>query len=326
MEKYRLVPIFVPHLGCPNDCVFCNQRAISGTVKETTEEDVYNILKKAKEETGYVLEVAFYGGSFTAICESLQDRLLDVALKFTDRIRISTRPDYINQQILDRLKSKNVKVIELGAQSMSDKVLQKSKRGHTAKDIIDASNLVKQNGFTLGLQMMVGMPFDDYSTLLDTTYKICKLEPDMVRVYPIVVIEKTELFEMYKNGEYKALDLDTAIDLCSDVLSIFNEKNINVIRVGLNPSDDLSSGKAIAGAYHPAFGQLTSSQIYYKKMLKLLENSKKTEVIFGVNKSEISTAVGQKRINILKLYEKLNIKASVRACDIEKNKIVLLDV
>lgn len=326
MEKYRLVPIFVPHLGCPNDCVFCNQRAISGTVKETTEEDVYNILKKAKEETGCVLEVAFYGGSFTAICESLQDRLLDVALKFTDRIRISTRPDYINQQILDRLKSKNVKVIELGAQSMSDKVLQKSKRGHTEKDIIDASNLVKQNGFILGLQMMVGMPFDEYNTLLDTTYKICKLEPDMVRVYPIVVIEKTELFEMYKNGEYKALDLDTAIDLCSDVLSIFNEKNINVIRVGLNPSDDLSSGKAIAGAYHPAFGQLTSSRIYYKKMLKLLENSKKTEVIFGVNKSEISTAVGQKRINILKLYEKLNIKASVRACDIEKNKIVLLDV
>ncbi|MFI3226706.1 MAG: radical SAM protein [Clostridia bacterium] len=321
MEKYSLVPIFVPHLGCPNDCVFCNQRAISGETRQMTAEDALEILQ---EVDGKIKEVAFYGGSFTAICESLQNELLDVALKFTDNIRISTRPDAINQQILDRLKLKKVKTIELGAQSMCDEVLFASKRGHISEDIVNASELIRQNGFVLGLQMMVGLPNDTYETLIQTTRKICELKPDIVRIYPVVVIEQTELYDMYKNGQYKPLTVERAVELCVDVLEIFNENSINVIRVGLNPTEDLSNSKAVAGAYHEALGQMVSSAIYYKKMLELIGDARDCEIIFGVHKSEISTAVGQKRYNKLKLYNEYRIKAKFIEADVEKGEIVLV--
>ena len=324
MDKYKLVPIFVPHLGCPNDCVFCNQRQISGQMKQTSIEEVYKILEKAKEQMGDVLEVAFYGGSFTAICESLQNELLDVALKFTQRIRVSTRPDAINRDILTRLKSKGVKIIELGAQSMCDDILIHSKRGHTALDTKTASKLIKEFGFTLGLQTMVGMPFDTYDNLIYTTNEICKLEPDFVRIYPIVVLKDTELYNMYKNGEYTPLSIDDAVDLCADTLEIYRKNKIKVIRIGLNPSEDLSSDEELTGAYHPALGQMVSSKIYFNKMVKLIENYKEHDVTFGVNKSEISTAIGQKRINAIKLYNEYNKTIKIKAIDIEKNEIVIL--
>ena len=324
MDKYKLVPIFVPHLGCPNDCVFCNQRQISGQMKQTSIEEVYKILEKAKEQMGDVLEVAFYGGSFTAICESLQNELLDVALKFTQRIRVSTRPDAINRDILTRLKSKGVKIIELGAQSMCDDILIHSKRGHTALDTKTASKLIKEFGFTLGLQTMVGMPFDTYDNLIYTTNEICKLEPDFVRIYPIVVLKDTELYNMYKNGEYTPLSIDDAVDLCADTLEIYRKNKIKVIRIGLNPSEDLSSDEELTGAYHPALGQMVSSKIYFNKMVKLIENYKEHDVTFGVNKSEISTAIGQKRINAIKLYNEYNKTIKIKATDIEKNEIVIL--
>ncbi|MFI3114601.1 MAG: radical SAM protein [Clostridia bacterium] len=317
---YSLVPIFVPHLGCKYDCVFCNQRAISGEISEISPEKVQKTLEKVEN----IQEVAFYGGSFTAICESLQNELLDVALKFTDNIRVSTRPDAINQGILDRLKLKNVKTIELGAQSMCNEVLFASKRGHTSEDIINASELIKKNGFTLGLQMMIGLPEDNYDRLMYTVSEICKIKPHIARIYPVVVIEKTELYDKYKIGEYIPLEIENAVKLTADVLTKLTENNIKVIRVGLNASEDLSNGKAIAGAYHEAFGQLVQSEIYLRKMIALLDDNDCGEVRFGVHKSEVSNAVGQKRRNILYLNEKYNIHIKITICNIEKGDIIKL--
>lgn len=322
----KIVPIFVPHLGCPNDCVFCNQRAISGEVTPMTPQETYEILQKAKETIGNDFEVAFFGGSFTAICESLQNELLDVAIKFTNNIRISTRPDYITDEILQRLKSKNVKTIELGVQSMNDKVLARAKRGHTKEDTIKACELIKKHGFTLGAQMMIGLPLDTEETLMQTVDEIIKIKPNLLRIYPIVVVEDTELANDYHSGKYEALSVEKATEYVAKVMDKIENEPIKVIRVGLNPSEDLSNGKAIAGAYHPAFGQLVSAKRYLNKMEELIEKHKLSNevVAFGVNKSEISSAIGNKAENKTKLYEKYKIKLKICEVDIKRGEIILL--
>ncbi len=320
----KIVPIFVPHLGCPNDCVFCNQRAISGKIKPMTPNDAYLELNRAKEVINGEFEVAFYGGSFTAICESLQDELLDVALKFSENIRVSTRPDFISSEILTRLKAKGVKTIELGIQSMDDNVLLASKRGHTASDVYKACEIIHEHGFTLGAQIMIGLPMDDFSTLKETTDKTISLKPHIARIYPVVVISDTELFSMYQRGEYQPISIEEAVEKSAYVLGKFTENNIKTIRVGLNPTEDLSNSKAIAGAYHEAFGQLVLSKIYLNKMEKLIGEIRNAEIIFGVHPSEISSAVGNKRINTKMLYEKYKIKAKFKPVEIKKGEIKML--
>lgn len=319
----RIVPIFVPHLGCPNDCVFCNQRAISGQTKPVDENDVFEILTNAKHTIEDDFQVAFYGGSFTAICESLQDKLLDVAIKFTNDIRISTRPDCITVENLQRLKNKKVTTIELGVQSMSDFVLEKSKRGHTSADVYNACKLVKENNFTLGLQIMIGLPYDTQENLIYTIDQIIDIKPDLARIYPIVVIENTELFDMYKSGEYTPLTIEEGVKLSAITLEKLENAKINVIRVGLNPSDDLSEGKAVAGVYHPAFGQMVRSQIYLNKMTKMINNHE--NIIFGVHKSGISTAVGQKRHNLIYLKEKYCVNAKIIEYNCQKGSIIKVE-
>ena len=219
MKKEYIIPIFVPHLGCPNACVFCNQTKITGKQKQVTakdvEETIEEYLKSFKDKENKV-EVAFFGGSFTAIEEEKQNELLEAAYKYiksgqVDSIRISTRPDYINKQILKRLRKYKVKTIELGVQSSNNYVLAKAKRGHTFEDVKKASKLIRFYGFTLGHQMMVGLPESTALDEINTARDLIKLKPKIVRIYPVLVIKKTELEEQYKNGEYEPLSITQAV-------------------------------------------------------------------------------------------------------------------
>ena len=248
MKKQYIIPIFVPHLGCPNDCVFCNQKSISGASKQVTKEDVKNIieehLKYVKENSK--VEIAFFGGSFTGIEEEKQNELLSVAYEYikqgkADSIRISTRPDYIGKATLKRLKKYKVKTIELGVQSANDYILKKAGRGHTFEDVKKASKLIRRYGFNLGHQMMVGLPESTNLDEINTAKQLIKLKPKMVRIYPVLVLKNTKLEKDYNEGKYKALTVVQAVETCKELVKLFAKKNIEVIRIGLQPTDTITN-------------------------------------------------------------------------------------
>lgn len=263
-------------------------------------------------------EIAFFGGSFTAIPREYMLSLLDAAKPYIDGgffggIRISTRPDCIDEETLKVLKSYGVTSIELGAQSMDDEVLEINRRGHTADDVINASHLIKKHGFLLGLQMMTGLMGDSDEKCLDTARKIIGLKPDTVRIYPTIVLMNTPLADSLKNGEYQAQTLENAVKLCSKVLLMFKNNNIKVIRLGLHSGGNVDEGY-IAGAYHPAFRELCEGQIYLEKMLaQAAELSKDKEYIIEVPKNSLSKAKGQQKRN-----EKALLKAGFQ-CKIKGN-------
>ena len=247
LKKQYIIPIFVPHLGCPNDCVFCNQKSISGQTKQVTKEDVKKTieehLKYVKENS--IVEVAFFGGSFTGIEEEKQNELLSVAYEYVKEkkvksIRISTRPDYINKAILKRLKKYKVKTIELGVQSANDYILKKAGRGHNFEDVKKASKLIRLYGFNLGHQMMVGLPESTALDEINTAKQLIKLKPKIVRIYPVLVIKGTKLEQDFNEGKYKALTVVQAVEICKELVKIFTKKKIEVIRIGLQPTDTIS--------------------------------------------------------------------------------------
>ena len=316
MKKQYIIPIFVPHLGCPNDCTFCNQKKISGEQKQVTENDVRETieyyLNSFKEKDAYK-EVAFFGGSFTGIDVELQERLLGAAYDYIkekkiDGIRISTRPDYIDKRILKRLKKYKVKTIELGVQSTNDYVLNACRRGHTFEDVKKASKLIKWYGFTLGHQMMVGLPESTELDELNTAKDLIKLKPSMVRIYPVLVIKGTELEKQYLEGEYEPLELNQAVQRCKELCYLFGEKNIKVIRIGLQNTDNIcnpenENSEVVAGPYHETFRQLVESSIYYdtivNKIKKFEVKVKEIEII--THPQNVNNIVGYKRENIEKL-------------------------
>jgi len=306
-EKHSNISIFVPHIGCPNKCSFCNQRHITGKHSAPNAEDVENAVELAVKSKDYdpnTTEIAFFGGSFTAINQNYMITLLNAAFKYVHNgtvsgIRISTRPDCITRGILLLLKSYGVTSIELGAQSMNDKVLKKNNRGHSAKDVQVASKLIKEMGFSLGLQMMTGLYSDSDDYAIKTAKEIVKLEPDTVRIYPTIVLKDTDLEAMYADGFYKPQDLESAVNLAGKLLNIFDDANIKVIRLGLH---SIEPDSYVAGPWHPAFSELCQSARYLDKALKELKEEGKYTIF--VNPSEISKMTGQKRSNILKLKEK----------------------
>ena len=269
MKKEYIIPIFVPHLGCPNQCTFCNQKKISGQLKKVTAKDVEETieyyLKNFKDKNKYV-EVAFFGGSFTAIDVKEQEELLSVAHKYIENkkvnsIRISTRPDCIDKDILKRLKKYGVKTIELGVQSANDYILKQCKRGHTFEDVKKASKLIRWHRFVLGHQMMVGLPESTKLDEINTAKALIKLKPKIVRIYPVLVIKDTPLEEEYKNNEYSPLTVEQAVETCKDIVDLFNKANIEVIRIGLQNTEEITdpqekSSQVVDGPYHPAFRQL----------------------------------------------------------------------
>ena len=247
-------------------------------------------------------EIAFFGGSFTAIDREYMVALLDSAHELVklygfSGIRISTRPDKVDGEILDILKSHSVTSIELGAQSMCDEVLTANDRGHTAKDVRKASSLIKSYGFELGLQMMTGLFKSNSELDLYTAQEIIKLKPRTVRIYPTITLENTRLADLYKTGEYIVPSLRETVELCAKLIPMFEDEGINVIRVGLHATDEITE-KRIAGPYHPAFKELCLSEIYYQKILSELLDKENSDYEIHVNPKLLSAMIGQKRNNI----------------------------
>lgn len=326
MKKEYIIPIFVPHLGCPNDCTFCNQKKISGQKTNVTEKQVSEtieyFLSNFKDNTKKV-EVAFYGGSFTGIPPQTQEELLSAAYEYIKQgkvhsIRISTRPDYINKENLKLLKKYNVQTIELGVQSTNDFILKKCKRGHTFEDVKKASKLIRKNKFILGHQMMVGLPESTQNDEIRTAKDLIKLKPKIVRIYPVLVIKDTKLEQEYLNGEYTPNTLEQAVETSSILLKMFNKKKIDVIRIGLQNTDEICSSEnktsqVVAGPYHPAFRQLVESRIFYDKIADKIKklNSKVRNIKVLVNSKCINNFVGHKRENINRIKEIYNVNLIV---------------
>ncbi len=301
------ISVFVPHIGCPNMCSFCNQRHITGSHKAPSVQDVIdavNIAKNSKKYNPLSTEIAFFGGSFTAINRNYMVSLLKTAYEFVEKgivsgIRISTRPDAVNPEILDILKKYKVTSIELGAQSLNDKVLKANNRGHSVKDVYSASNLIKEYGFSLGLQMMTGLYKDTDEFCIDTARQIVDIAPDTVRIYPTIVLKDTDLAALYDDNKYKPQTLEEAVDLCSVLYNIFMDNNIKVIRLGLH---SIEKDSYIAGPWHPAFSELCQSKLFLNNVLNEL-NQKGNYNIF-VAPSAVSKMTGQASANIKKLEEK----------------------
>jgi len=327
MDKQYVIPVFVPHLGCENDCMFCNQKSISGQSKKLTVKEVKStiddFLKKLKDEYAYK-EIAFFGGSFTGINIKEQEALLEVAHQYIkDRkvqaIRVSTRPDYINKDILKMLKKYGVKTIELGVQSSNDYILQRIKRGHTFSDVKKASKLIRKYRFVLGHQMMVGLPESTRIDELNAAKDLAKLKPKIVRIYPVLVVKNTELEKEYEKGEYEPLTLSQAVERCKELYYFFNSKKINVIRMGLQATDLISNPKSsksevVAGPYHEAFGQLVETAAWYDSILEKIKkyNVKVKEIEIEVNPDNVNNVIGHKKENIEKLKDLYDVDVQIK--------------
>ena len=304
--RASIIPVFVPHWGCPHACVFCNQRSITGQRKSATAEDVQQAIMTAAAflPKGEKRQLAFYGGSFTAIPAKEQKTLLEAAQPYLARgeissIRLSTRPDAIDEETLARLRRFGVETVELGAQSMDEEVLRLAGRGHTATDVERASRLIREAGFSLVLQMMTGLPGDTPEKDLETARRLIACKPDGVRVYPTVIVRGTALYEQWRAGEYREHTVEDAVAICARLLPLFERAGIEVLRVGLNPTEELSGGEAAGGAYHPALGELVRSRIYRNRAEALLAGiAPGSRVTLTVGKGKISQMTGQHRQNL----------------------------
>ena len=313
--RASILPVFVPHLGCPHACVFCNQRRISGAQRPATAEDVKNSIAQAAAflPKGGKRQLAFYGGSFTAIPVGEQEALLGAAKAALDTgdidaIRLSTRPDAIDGAVLDRLRRYGVDTVELGAQSMDDAVLRLAGRGHTAADVETASRLIKAAGFRLVLQMMTGLPGATDESDTDTARRLIALGPDGVRIYPTVIVQDTALFDMWRAGTYREHTVEDAVRVCAGIVPLFETAGIPIIRLGLNPTEELSGGAAAGGAYHPALGELVKSRILLEKARSLLRGIEPgSRVTIAVGKGKTSQMTGQHRENLQKLTEEYRL-------------------
>ncbi|MBP3249348.1 MAG: radical SAM protein [Ruminococcus sp.] len=312
------ISIFVPHVGCPHRCSFCDQNTISGAVSLPHGEEVREICRKALSQVKSPAdtEIAFFGGSFTAIPRDYMTELLQAASEFVGEgkfrgIRCSTRPDCIDEEVLELLKGFGVTAIELGAQSMSDKVLLANDRGHTAKDVEEASRLIRQQGFELGLQMMIGLYQSTGDDEMLTFEKIMAIRPDTVRIYPVVILKGTRLAQLYESGEYQlfggaggmhsCFDFDDVVETAAYFLRNFEENGIRVIKCGLHASEFVEQDM-VGGFYHPAFRELCETSIYrqlIEEELGLAEGS----VTIATAPSCISKAIGHKKANLIYFKE-----------------------
>lgn len=330
-----IIPVFVPHLGCPHDCVFCNQHRITGAQKPADAETVKKAIGQSAAflPAGEKRQLAFYGGSFTAIPVPEQEALLGAAKEaldcgLIDSIRLSTRPDAIDDKVLKRLKVFGVETVELGAQSMDDEVLRLSGRGHTAADTENAARLLKTAGFRLILQMMTGLPGDTPEKDMITAERLIYLDPDGVRIYPTVIVKDTALYELWQAGEYREHTVEDAVTVCARLLPLFEEADIPVIRLGLNPTEELSGGAAAGGAYHPALGELVRSRILLESARKQLRGTAPgSSILLTVGKGRTSQMAGQHRENLRRLTAEFR-PAHLAICedDTVNNKSVLISV
>lgn len=311
-----IIPIFIPHYGCPHACVFCNQRRITGQeqvpddagIKETIEKYLQTI---AVPRGGHV-EVAFYGGSFTALGMDVQERYLRVVQPYIESgevasVRVSTRPDAINPDILELLRSYRVGSIELGVQSLDEEVLQLAGRGYTVDQVWEVVALVKAEGFALGIQLMLGLPGDSREKDVQTARAVTGMKPDMARLYPALVIRDTRLAVMYRKGTYRPLSLEEAVVTAADMFVILEGAGTKVIRMGLQPTLDLTGGEAlVAGPFHPSFGELVEAEVFLRQALAAIHaygDRLPDSLCLFVNQRDASKMIGHRGRNRKRLKE-----------------------
>lgn len=322
MIKHYNIPVFIPELACPFRCVYCNQEKISGRkLIPSDKEIISNIeshLKSFKQKQRNV-NIAFFGGSFTGIPKDQQEHYLQLAQPFIETgqingIQLSTRPDYINEEILDLLKKYNVNTIELGAQSLDEVVLKQVRRGHTVDDVAKSAALIKERGFKLGLQMMIGLPGDTLERAKKTAAKIIELKADNTRIYPSLIIKDTAMHLWYKQGKYKPLSLNEAVEWTSEIYPMFEYAGVKVLRVGLHPSEGLLSGEElIAGPFHVSFKELVLTQIWKKKLKNLFVENNSKKLIINVPEKELNYAIGYNSSNkseLKKMYKSVVFKVA----------------
>lgn len=316
----QIIPIFIPFLGCPHDCAFCNQVKITN-YKDKADDD--SIRRQIDDYLSYFKdkntpkEIAFYGGSFTGLPYETMVSYLEIAGEYKkkgiiDRIRLSTRPDYINNSILDTLKSYEVDTIELGIQSFDDGVLCANERGHSALDSKNASKVIKEYGFTLGHQIMPGLYKDDREKIIATAIESARIKPDLARIYPTLVIMDTKLEKLYQAGLYQPLSLEEAVEISAKILMIFAYKDINVIRIGLQPTENINEGRdVVAGPFHAAMRQLVEAYIYRLYFEEIIKSEKiRGDVLIHAKAKDISLIAGNKKSNKKYFYDKYKIKMS----------------
>jgi histone acetyltransferase (RNA polymerase elongator complex component) len=354
-QNHYIIPIFVPHMGCPHHCVFCNQTSITGTNPKISPSSIAKIINEISEKIALRCskdffdhskvrstanpklapwaqtlnlwpfrfikrrrplrtEVAFYGGSFTGMEKEVQVQLLSAVQPLIrngliDSVRVSTRPDYVDSQTLDLLREYGVLTVELGVQSMVEKVLRCSRRGHTAEDVLKAVKLLHGGGFEVGVQIMVGLPGDDVRATARTVNRVIQLNPHFVRIYPTLVLKGTLLEQWYRSGRYTPLSLEEAVDLCKKAYLKFHRAEIPIIRLGLQSSAELeTTGSIVAGPYHPAFGHLVGSSLFYEMASLLLERSRRARTLrIAVSPPDVSNIRGQKNRNLHELKKKFGL-------------------
>ncbi len=307
--KHNNIPIFIPELACPHQCVFCNQEKISGAESVPQPNEVRGIVESYLETIpeNRTVDIAFFGGSFTGIPVELQKAYLDEASYFLKQgritgVRMSTRPDYIDEEILEMLKSYGVSTIELGAQSTDDFVLKKSGRGHTFADLERASKLIKESGIELGLQMMIGLPHDTFEKTIQTANDIVRLGATNTRIYPCIVVKGTALERQFLRGRYEPLSLKEAIERAVELYKIFDAAGVNILRMGLHPSEELVEGKSlVAGPMHQSFKEMVLSKMWSQIIDQEIDKETPKEQVLRVHSSQINYAIGYRSQNRLRL-------------------------
>jgi len=325
------IPIFIPHLGCPFQCVFCNQKYISGIQKAPDIEEVHAIIRQKLSTInghGARVELAFFGGSFT--CLSLEEQRLYleavkpyIAENKINGIRISTRPDFIDDEKLQLLKQFQVKTIELGVQSMNESTLKKVSRGHHVADVRNAAKMIKRYHIALGIQTMVGLPGEDSTMELETAREVIALQPDCVRIYPLLVLQDTTLEQWYASGKYMPLSLPEAVERVAAILEMYIANDINVIKVGLHPSDEYApGGKLVAGPFHPSFREMAMTKVWKRNFVQYLLPTRKfnsqEDITIRVADSQYNYAIGYKSENKSYLKQYFNRVRFLRSSDMQK--------
>lgn len=311
-KKLTNIAVFIPHMGCPHRCSFCNQHIITGNKSKVLPEDLKNITEEQipfLKEYGYEAEIAFFGGTFTALNRGYMVSLLKTAKIYKGKypdiirgIRCSTRPDAVDKETLDLLREYEITAIELGAQSMDDGVLKANRRGHTARDTENAAALIKEYGFELGLQMMTGLYRDTPELSLYTAEEFIRLKPDTVRIYPTVIMPDTELAELFAQNRYESFDFETTLDLCARFYGMFTANGIRVIRVGLDTEAAVEKNM-LGGCYHPAMGELCVSRYFFYKIKEYMLKSGAKSFIIETDKRFVSKIIGHKSLNRKKLNQ-----------------------
>ncbi len=333
MSRHLNIPIFIPHLGCPHLCVFCNQRTISGTQHfDLAQVDAQIMQALTTTHEGDTAEIAYFGGSFTGIDRALMCDLLDVAERYVQSpavgkarvsgIRMSTRPDYISKEILAILARYSVRTVELGVQSLDDAVLTASGRGHNAACAESACRMLLDAGYEVVGQIMIGLPESTLQSELYTAQRLCEIGVQSARIYPTVVFADTALCTMMQNGSYVPLSLDEAVERSAATLRVFEDLGVQVIRIGLCASDNLTDPTlAVGGANHPALGELVRSHLYYQNLKKLLSEAEVPVQRIDIPARELSVAIGQHRQNLLRLREQFGVQLQMVASDCHSPQI-----